>query len=829
MTIAKRWKEEKAWVLMAAFLLPALTLGVICAARGVYPFGDRSLLHVDMYHQYAPFFAEFQQRLQNGGSLFYSWNLGLGSDFLGTYAYYLASPLNLFLLFGSRDHLLEFMTALILIKTGFCGFSTAAYVRGHFGTKSPIALFPAALYALSGYMAAYYWNIMWLDSVALFPLILLGMERLIRQKKCVLFVVTFALSVWSNYYISFMIAIFLFLWFFIVSAEWRLPAKERVTGFLRTLLFSVLSGGVSAVLLLPEIRLLGQSGVSGDAFPDSLSWYNNAADVAGQFFFLSPASTTEGELPNLFCGSAVLFFCLLYVCNRRIRPGVKIAKLALLAFFLLSFNLNVLDFLWHGMHFPEGLPARQSFLCIFLLLMMASEMLLKRDGNRKTDALFAGTGCIAMFVAVAVFGTQKNRLISVAGTVLFLAAEVLLFSLALTGEKAKRTIFFVAALVVVFAESAIHLEETGFSTTSRSAYLKNLTAYHDLTAAQREADPTFFRTEKYERLMKDENCLSGYPAATLFSSLTNEDVADAYRSVGMEGLGNFYCYNGATPLLSAMLSVKYMLIENAEADSPFRTRIATLDGVSLYENTYALPLGFLVPRGMAGDWTYGSQDERVPNVNDLAQMLGAGEDLMQAAGKLQPEGEESFFIAGDDGYYFAEHPNLSAQSVDVRTEKDTTTFSKTSHNYFLDFGYLRVGERVTLHASDDKSVDGTVYRISEEAVKQSMETLQQNTMEMQSYSDTKISGRVEAPEGKDLILTIPSESGWTVNVDGEVVETEKFMNAFFAIPLTAGSHEILLTYQTPGIVPGAVISLLSLGLLILLLGVGYGKNLRTKS
>ena len=382
------------------------------------------------------------------------------------HAYYLASPLNLFLVFCNRQYLLEFMSVLILIKTGLSGFSTAAYVRGHFGTKSPAALFPAVLYAMSAYMAAYYWNIMWLDSVALFPLILLGMERMIRQKKSLLFVVSFGLSVWCNYYISFMIAIFLFLWFFIVTAEWRLSAKERVTGFLRTLFFSVLSGGVSAVLLLPEVRLLAQSGVSGDAFPDSLSWYNNAADVAGQFFFLSPAVTTEGELPNLFCGSAVLFFCLLYVCNRRIRPGVKIAKLALLAFFLLSFNLNVLDYLWHGMHFPEGLPARQSFLCIFLLLMMACEMLLKPGGNRKTDAIIAGAGCIGLFIVVALFGTQEKRLISVAGTVLFLAAEALFFALAVTGEKTRRMVFAFAALVVVVAESAIHFEETGFSTTS---------------------------------------------------------------------------------------------------------------------------------------------------------------------------------------------------------------------------------------------------------------------------------------------------------------------------------------------------------------------------
>ncbi len=817
MTVAKRWKEEKAWVLMASFLLPALTLGVIYAACGVYPFGDRTLLHVDMYHQYAPFFMELLNRLQNGGSLFFSWNLGLGSDFVGTYAYYLASPLNLFLVFCKPAHLLEFMSVLILIKTGLCGFSTASYVRAHFGTRSPVVLFPAILYALSGYMAAYYWNVMWLDSVALFPLILLGMERIIRKKKSGLFAGTLALSVWCNYYISFMIAIFLFLWFFIVTGEWRLPVRERVTAFLRVLVYGLLSGGVSAVLLLPEIRLLGQSGVSGNPFPDSLSWYFGGAEEASRLLFLSPVTTTEGELPNLFCSSAVLFLGALYVCNRRIRPAVKVTKLLLLGFLLISFNLNVLDFLWHGMHFPEGLPARQSFLCIFLLLMLASEALLKREGNRKGDIVIALLFCAGVLLWVALAGKEEDRMLSVAGTALFLAAAVTFYALSASGSTGKKSFLFSVALMVLITETGLHFEETGFSTTSRSDYLQNLQAYQALTAAQRRIDPTFYRTEKYERLMKDENCLSGYPAATLFSSLTNKDVADAYRSVGMEGLGNYYCYNGATPLLSAMLSVKYMLLDTKEADSPYRTMIATQDGVSLYENTYALPLGFLVPPSLARDWTYGGQTERVWNVNYLGRMLGAGEDLMQTAGTLKPEGEESHFVAETDGYYFAEHPNISAESVEVRTPQYTATLSKASHNYFFDLGYLAAGESVTIHASDGKSVEGTVYRIPEEAIQQVLEKLKEHTMEMIAFSDTMIHGRIEVPEPKDLVFMIPREPGWSVKVDGKITETEKFMNAFIAVPMTRGTHEILLTYRTPGMRIGAVISFCSLGLLILLL------------
>ena len=86
--------KKKAFPYGMAFLIPFVICVIICIGNGVYPFGDNCILHVDMYHQYCPFFTEFLNKLRTGGSLQYSWNLGLGYDFVSLYAYYLASPLN---------------------------------------------------------------------------------------------------------------------------------------------------------------------------------------------------------------------------------------------------------------------------------------------------------------------------------------------------------------------------------------------------------------------------------------------------------------------------------------------------------------------------------------------------------------------------------------------------------------------------------------------------------------------------------------------------------------------------------------------------------------
>ena len=73
-----------------AFFVPAFIMLVLFIIRGIYPFGDRSFLFSDMYHQYMPFLSEFVHKIKAGEGLSYSYNVGIGSNFLALYVYYVA-------------------------------------------------------------------------------------------------------------------------------------------------------------------------------------------------------------------------------------------------------------------------------------------------------------------------------------------------------------------------------------------------------------------------------------------------------------------------------------------------------------------------------------------------------------------------------------------------------------------------------------------------------------------------------------------------------------------------------------------------------------------
>ena len=200
--------------LAVAFLCPALVLLAAYFAFGVYPFGGESVLVLDLNAQYVYFFGALRRVLYGDASLFYSFSRALGGEFLGIFAYYLASPLSLLVALFPADNILDALLVIFTLKCGLCSVTLAYYLEAHgIGTK-PARIIFGALYALSGYGMIYQHNTMWIDCMMLLPLVALGIEKLISEKKYKLFTLSLGLAIFTNFYIGYMMCIFCFIYFF---------------------------------------------------------------------------------------------------------------------------------------------------------------------------------------------------------------------------------------------------------------------------------------------------------------------------------------------------------------------------------------------------------------------------------------------------------------------------------------------------------------------------------------------------------------------------------------------------------------------------------------
>lgn len=816
----KRFAQSKAFPYIAAFGLPFFICVIICIGNGVYPFGDNCILHIDMYHQYCPFFTEFLNKLQSGGSLQYSWNLGLGSDFVSLYAYYLASPLNFLILLCPKSHVIEFMTLLIILKISASGLTFFLYIRHHYklvgkdGRMHKNQVIPAIVfstaYALSGFVAAYSWDIMWMDCIALFPLIMIGLERLVQEKKAGLYYITLALCIFCNYYISIMICIFLVFAFVLLFFSQK---KGKGGAVLRFGWYSLLAGASSAILLLPEIAVLSVSGSAEGGFPKTAEFYFNILAELGRGAAVTSVYTGNDHWPNLYAGAFSLFLVWIYVLNRRISWKEKVPRIAMLAFFLVSFAENQLDYIWHGMHFPQALPGRQSFLYSFVLLSMGFAAVRKRKGTKIWHIAVAAIVSMMLLLLSGWYGDETvTEPVSLVITALFICVYAVTFVLTKITGKKRRLAFARFAVFVAVAELAINMAATGFGTTSRVAYTEKQTDYENLLETAKEDNEEtgsgFYRVEDTERKTKNDDSLYGYASATIFSSLMNLDVSHLFQSLFMEGGKNFYCYNGATPLSSSLFSVKYMLSDSALEESPYRTLIGGSGSSFLYRNNYSLPLGFVMDEQAIANWTSSTAD-RMASLNSLTSALGAeGQMLYPATCVTDANAGDTTIDIAEDGYYYADYVSCTSDTLTVnRSDGWTKQYSKTSHRYLIELGECKAGDEIHILNSNMESIEFHVYQLNEKVVQQAFDTLNAQTMQLTDMTDRKIEGKIQVQNAGRLILSVPADEGWTLYVDGKETEIEPLADALVGVHLEKGSYTIKLCYTTPGLKVGAGISL----------------------
>ncbi|MCI8270252.1 MAG: YfhO family protein [Lachnospiraceae bacterium] len=806
-------RPNDGWI--AAFVVPMVILLIIFAQRGIYPFGEESFLRTDMYHQYAPFFSEFRNKLANGESLLYSWNVGMGVNFSALYAYYLASPLNCLLILCPEKYVIEFMTYMIVLKTGLSGLSMAYYLRKHCKSDNPGVGFFGIFYALSGYMAAYSWNIMWLDCIILFPLIMLGLERLVKEGRGLFYCLTLGISIFSNYYISIMTCIFMVLYFVaLLALETKMTWEKFVGRCAAFAFYSLVAGGLAAVVLLPEIYALMMTASGKFNFPKLQDPYFPIFDMLARHIGNVESEIGLDHWPNIFCGVAVLMFLPLYWISKKISGREKVVYSVLLLFFLASFSINVLNFIWHGFHFPNSLPCRQSYIYIFLVLVMCCKAYLQLAEISWKNVLLAFWGAVGFVLLAQKLVTEEHFHFSVFYVaILFLA--LYLWILWLYKKRPHfRNRAVLLALILVAMEAAVNMTVTSVTTTSRTAYIKDNESVRKLVDSVLPSD-TFFRMEKVTRKTKNDGAWMNFPSVSLFSSTANADLTKLFKKLGCESSTNAYSITGSTPLIDMLFAVRYGIYSEEPVDTGMRDFVAREEDTVLYRNTYTLPLGFLVSEDFEQYW-----DREMVNPadvqNNLAGSVGA-EPVLVLEMDVSSSGEGLTFCPEEGGEYYVYVSDTSIEKVTAETWRGTKTYNNVNRGYLLEMGYCTAGDLVTLKTED--SADGIwadVYRFSETGLAQVCERLSAVPWKLESWQETRLEGTISAEEGGVMLTTIPYDEGWTVLVDGEEHPKEKLLDAFVGVALTPGTHKISMSYRPEGLVKGGMITI---GCVVLLLAV----------
>ena len=824
---------------------------------------------MDMYHQYGPLFAELYDRVTNLESFIYSWRTGLGSPFLGNFFNYLSSPSAIIILLLGHENMPESIAGMILIKAAFSAATFAYYLKKSQGRHDFTTAAFGILYSMCGYFVAYYWNVMWIDAMVYFPLVILGIEKIIKERKPICYIAALALTLVSNYYMGYMVCIFSVLYFLvyffanneILSVADSVPytlkedGKKKykfvdlVTGnvLLRsgfTFAFSsIAAAGLVAFALLPTYFILKNCSATSGTFPEEYRSYFSIFDfLANHLASVVPTIRSSGNdvLPNVYCGMASVILVPLYLFTRSISIKEKVAHVALLGILFFSFNTNFLNYIWHGFHFPNDLPYRFSFMYCFVLLILAYKAFTRLNEFSGRAILGAGLGVIGAIILIQEIGSKNVEEITVLISIIFVVTYCLVFAL-MRDSKYQQSAVAVLLLCCIIGEIACANTDRYSMNQPKINYTGD---YQDFTELKKELDEyddsDMYRMELMDLRARMDPAWYGYNGASTFSSMAYEKLSNVQSDLGMfSNYINSYTYHMQTPVYNMMHSLKYVVDNNAEltVDEDYFDKLMTQGKFTAYENNYYLPIGFAVDKDVKqwytqynnpfivqSDWfeystgvsgVYKMMDISevyYHNFNEITSGLDTG-DIYFSKPNID-SGDVNFYLTVPETRHCYLYVNSYAFDQITINKNETAYVQHTNEPYIYDLGIVTpedsISVLITVDNKDYGYMDFYPFYVDDTALNEGYEILKKGQLNVTSFEETCIKGTVSLDKNSLFFTSIPYDTGWHVKIDGKEISKDDYYalaDAYLCFNITAGEHEIEISYEQQGLKEGIFISI----------------------
>ncbi len=840
-----------------SFGIPFFILLLSYFIFGVYPFGDESVLSLDLNGQYVYYYDYMYDVLAGDESIFYSWSRNLSGEFMGIIGYYLGSPFNFLVWAFPRSMITEGLLTMMVTKVGAIGLCMSVYLSRGKGFRPLTCIIFSASYALCSYTMVQTMNPMWLDGVMILPIVVYGIEKLMDEGKFVMLTISLVYAFVTCFYIGFMIAIFsaiYFLYYAAASHNENLFSFRRgkgITFINRGILFTVVaivSALMSCYMLIPVYNSLSY-GKFDFSEPDYSSVYTNfdLIEMLDKMFPLTYDTVRMSGLPFIYCGTIVLLLLPCYFFMKKIRTRDKIAAASVISVICVSMWICQVDMLWHGGQLPNWLPYRYSFMLSFLMVAFAAQAF---DNIKDIRAKSIGGVALALFAILLYIEKEDNFLedisrdtmdsmqviLPVMFILLVITATVVSFKDKLD-KKSSCIVFTVIICLEIFANTFVQLlrQDWDIVYSTRPSYVNVIEPTREVVDEIKAKDDGFYRIEKeYHRTVNDPLACGMYGLSHSSSTLNAKPI-ELLSRLGYSARSHYTRSSGGTEVTNSLFGVKYML--SCEDNST--ANIETKDDITVTENEYAMPWAYLVNDDVE-DLEL-SATEPLANQNELLGMMLEGNTLMSAEDdkeyftriidnvKLETvnvtqgkttDGHHSFkrkqeglnteivytFEMPESSALYMYLPSKYERTVNVWLNRETFlgTYFEGDNNSIMKIGEFQKGESVTigltLTREDLYFREAQFLFCDHDAIYEDLGRLKAKNAEtvVEKTSHTSLKITVNAGEEDMLFTTVPVEKGWTVKLDGEEVEYVEVLDALIGVKLTPGQHVVEMSFATAG-------------------------------
>lgn len=780
---------EKTYIYIITFCIPFLIMVIAYGINGIYPGSDKTIFVSDMGAQYVGFYSYLHYMGTGYNNIMYQTMGALGGGYFGTWAYYTSDPLSLIVLLFDPIRLSDAIYFLTLIKISLCSLSFAIFLKkGHLRCEKPFVMVISSIsYALMSYNLIYSLNIMWLSGSILLPLVILGVDRILESKGKYLFILSLSFAVIANYYTAYMIVLFCMLYFVYRVICDHIDLKRCIKYCLTFFSYGILSALLSAWLWLPVLVDL----TKGKFSEGSKAYYGlirTPIEILRQFFPFSFTGITGNDSPPIYCGLLITIFLVIYFFQKKIPLRRRVAALLVVVFFFLSMLFNLLDVAWHCFRMPNGFPGRYSFVISFFFISLFAECF---------DVVFSDN--------------DKKNLMAFKNIVI---GGFVVFDLVLN------------AVYSVYSLDHDHIAGGYLESESYSEYCKRIKVYKENGIDY----PS--RIASYLDFSHDDGFVFGIPSLDYYSSSYNYNVSMFCRDLGMNSIFHYSDDSGICPVSASILNITDAVRygESNEYYLLFRLYEPVIygDDYVLFQNPYTGSLGYQYLNDTFSDSVSGDVFE---NLNHLYHDF-TGEDVFIRCAReersvspidsdikyareitITPEDGQHLFMYVSPQDYF-DNDMQGCNDILYFEGALVAYYTDAPDRYIVDLG---CSDGTTLNFTfESDNIDNEIYFYSfdDELYKDTVGRLKERGLYNIVYSKKGIEASVDIDEDCNLAIFLPYETGYDITVDGIPVQYGSYAGCVLSVPIGKGTHHIHISYFTPGLKLGIVISVFGVFFLI---------------
>lgn len=837
------------YVYYLALAIPVLLYLLTMIIFSCIPFGSYSFYDEDGISASLPSILSAYYNIKDKDTLF---------TMIGGYGY---SPYSINTVFFYRALLVPFaartIPVLILflegLLMGLTSFSMVYYLTHRLSGTSACKtdyrlLIPAFIYSLNTYVLAMHGFPTWYYAFFLLPLLLLAMDRLMYQKSWGLYTLMLALCIFFNFNLSIFICLFLVIWFFTYRFD---SIKDFFQKGIRFAFASLAAGGCSFYKLLETFSSKTASLYQeSDNILPTFGFHTSFFEQWKQLFIFSPsmAVTQDDGYINLYMGILMLLLLGIYLTSKRISLKDKLRRLLPAAILVLSFNEQVLSYIWNGFHYQTNVPNRYVFLFMFLCALTAYDAV--RELRSVSLQRFLGiSGLLLVFLVLChLFSEDVTKAFVCSVCLVILYGFLHILSLKLS--RAKFPYCRILCAVLLFELSA-----NMFYTTSRYnlfsyTFIDSFDEVGDYASSQLYPDGFSGRVSTPGAFQINTGMIYNLPSASFFNSFISPYQTMLHYCYGFLSGTNYNTYNyNSTPLGMALSGHKYVFVpfytSIALKDNTYYDYIGSCGNYFVYEVPDTLSLGFYVPESILempedADTALSFQNELVSLYTETPtpvydiHRLSYSDDventpdsfcfLDKDKNPVPPEeaqqiirenaGTSMMFCIRDLYLYMNLAPGTDAEAYLYLNEFIPLGKSHAQTPLITDIPYPNptplTGETEFVYATFD-----------EEVFARFMETASENQMENTVVDNNHITGTTHYEKDGYTMLSMAYDAGWSAYIDGNKVPIYAPYNSFMMFETPAGDHQIELVYERPGVTTGILITIICMVLTVLAYGFQF--------